>query len=52
MRWALVVLVLVASTALVSSTKSPFTERDKAFYADEAMVNFVRPGLLFKVVSH
>jgi OmcA/MtrC family decaheme c-type cytochrome len=47
-----VVLVLVASTALVSSTKSPFTERDKAYYADQAMVNFVRPGLVFKVVSH
>ncbi len=52
MKWALVVMVLVASTALVSSTKSPFTERDKAFYADEATVNFVRPGLVFKILSH
>ena len=45
-------MVLVASTALLSTTKSPFTERDKAFYADEAMINFVRPGLVFKIVSH
>ncbi|MGJ5818220.1 OmcA/MtrC family decaheme c-type cytochrome [Paludibaculum fermentans] len=51
MKWTLVVMVLLASTALVSSTKPPFTERDKAFYADEALVNFVRPGLVFTVVS-
>lgn len=51
MKWTLVVMVLVASTALVSSTKPPFTERDKAFYADAATVNFVRPGLVFSVVS-
>lgn len=52
MRWGLVAMVLVASTALLSTTKSPFTERDKAYYADEAMVNFIRPGLVFKIVSH
>ncbi|MBI5281599.1 MAG: OmcA/MtrC family decaheme c-type cytochrome [Candidatus Solibacter usitatus] len=52
MKWALVVMVLVASTALVSSTKSPFTPQDKAYYADEALVNFVRPGLVFKIISH
>lgn len=52
MKWTLVVMVLLASTALVSSTKPPFTERDKAFYADEALVNFVRPGLVFTIVSH
>ncbi|MBI5085571.1 MAG: OmcA/MtrC family decaheme c-type cytochrome [Acidobacteria bacterium] len=52
MKWALVVMVLVASTALVSSTQSPFTPQDKAYYADEATANFVRPGLVFKIVSH
>lgn len=52
MKWTLVVLVLVASTALVSSTKSPFTQQDKAYYADEATVNFVRPGLVFKITGH
>ena len=52
MKWTLVAMVLVASTALLSTTKSPFTERDKAFYADEAMVNFIRPGLVFKIISH
>ena len=52
MRWTLVAMVLVASTALLSTTKSPFTERDKAFYADEATINFVRPGLVFKILGH
>jgi len=49
MRLALVVAVLAGSVTLLSSTKSPFTERDKAYYADEATVNFVRPGLIIKV---
>lgn len=52
MKWTLVVMVLAASTALVSSTKSPFTQHDKAYYADEATVNFVRPGLVFKITGH
>ncbi|MCL5743436.1 MAG: hypothetical protein M1541_05835, partial [Acidobacteria bacterium] len=52
MKWTLVVMVLAASTALVSSTKSPFTQRDKAYYADEATINFVRPGLVFKITGH
>jgi len=51
MKWTLVVMVLAASTALVSSTKSPFTQRDKAFYADEATANFVRPGLVFDILG-
>lgn len=52
MKWTLAVLLLAASTALVSSTQSPFTQRDKAFYADEATINFVRPGLVFKILGH
>jgi OmcA/MtrC family decaheme c-type cytochrome len=51
MKWTLVAMVLVASTALLSTTKPPFTEHDKAFYADEAMINFVRPGLVFKILG-
>lgn len=52
MKWTLAVLVLITSTALVSSTDSPFTQRDKAYYADEATINFVRPGLVFKILGH
>jgi OmcA/MtrC family decaheme c-type cytochrome len=54
-RWSplgLVVLVLVGAVGLFSSEKPPFTERDKAFYMDEAMVNFVRPGLVITITGH
>jgi OmcA/MtrC family decaheme c-type cytochrome len=44
--------MLVGSAVLFSADQGPFTIRDKAFYADEAMVNFVRPGLTFTIVSH
>ncbi|MGB9610070.1 MAG: OmcA/MtrC family decaheme c-type cytochrome, partial [Bryobacteraceae bacterium] len=52
MKWTLAALLLITSTVLVSSTQSPFTQRDKAFYADEATINFVRPGLVFKILGH
>ncbi len=51
-RWTragLAFMLVAGSALLVSSTKPPYTERDKAFYADEALVNFVRPGLVFKI---
>lgn len=54
-RWSplgLVVLVLFGAVGLFSNETPPFTERDKAFYMDEAMVNFVRPGLVITVTGH
>lgn len=54
-RWtrvALALMLVAGSMLLVSQTKSPYTENDKAYYADEAMVNFVRPGLVFKIEGH
>jgi OmcA/MtrC family decaheme c-type cytochrome len=48
----LVVLVLVGAVGLFSNETPPFTERDKAFYMDEAMVNFVRPGLVITITGH
>jgi OmcA/MtrC family decaheme c-type cytochrome len=44
-------LLLAGCAALVSATKSKFTTSDKAFYADEKLINFVRPGLAVKIVS-
>jgi OmcA/MtrC family decaheme c-type cytochrome len=44
--------MMVGSAVLFSADEGPFTPRDKAYYADEALVNFVRPGLAFSVVSH
>jgi OmcA/MtrC family decaheme c-type cytochrome len=47
---AALVMVMFAAT-LVSAPKSPFTERDKAFYADANLINFVRPGLVITITS-
>ncbi len=37
--------------ALTSAPAPPFTQADKAFYADEATAGFVRPGLVMKVLG-
>lgn len=50
-RIAAVLAALVLCAVLVSAPSSPFTEKDKAYYADPNMVNFVRPGLQFKILS-
>ncbi|MCC6585363.1 MAG: OmcA/MtrC family decaheme c-type cytochrome [Bryobacterales bacterium] len=50
-RIAAVLAALVLCAVLVSAPSSPFTEKDKAYYADPNMVNFVRPGLVFKILS-
>ena len=48
----LAVLLLVAgAAALVGGSKSPYSPRDKAFYADPALVAFVRPGLVITINS-
>jgi OmcA/MtrC family decaheme c-type cytochrome len=52
-RYALALtVVIVGSVALKSEPKKTlFTPRDKAYYASDATVNFVRPGLNFTIVS-
>jgi len=48
----LAVLLLVAgAAALVGGSKSPYSPREKAFYADQALVDFVRPGLNITINS-
>ena len=48
----LVVLTLVAgSVALVGGSKSPYSPRDKAFYANKLLVDFVNPGLNITINS-
>jgi OmcA/MtrC family decaheme c-type cytochrome len=43
-------LILAGAALLLSSSDTPpFTQKDKAFYASDASVNFVRPGLVFKI---
>ncbi len=50
-HFILLILALVGVAALTSAPTPPFTERDKAFYADSSLVNFVRPGLVMKVLG-
>lgn len=55
LRWPpliLITLILLGAAGLLSTETPPFSERDKAFYLDEAMVNFVRPGLVFTITGH
>ena len=48
-----VALAVIAGAAVLSSAtkKTAFTPRDKAYYADQNTINFVRPGLTITIVS-
>ncbi|MBI4873949.1 MAG: OmcA/MtrC family decaheme c-type cytochrome [Acidobacteria bacterium] len=49
---ALGLLTLLGAAFLIAGTStSRFAAHDKAYYADPALVNFVRPGLVLKIVS-
>src|SRR6185295_3417675 len=43
--------MLLVAAALSSMPKSRFSKQEKAFYADKAAVDFVRPGLVFTINS-
>ena len=46
-----VALFLISSFVLVSAEKQSWTKRDKAFFADENTLAFVRPGLQIDLLS-
>jgi hypothetical protein len=51
-RYALALVAITGSVVLMSAPKkTAFTAHDKAYYASEATVNFVRPGLTMTIVS-
>src|SRR5205085_6728517 len=51
-RYVVAFSVIAGSLALMSAPKkTEFTRRDKAFFADANVVNFVRPGLSISIVS-
>src|ERR1039457_6261123 len=51
-RYALALAAITASVVLMSAQKRTiFTPFDKAYYASEATVDFVRPGLTLTIVS-
>ena len=45
------VAAVLGSALLLSSSETPFTRHQKAFYAEPQLVNFVRPGLVVRVSS-
>ncbi len=50
--WPTVVGLLLAAASLATGLgKRSFSELEKAFYADEKTINFVRPGLNLKIVA-
>src|SRR6266545_7898349 len=51
-KLAMAVALIALSAGLLSSGSGPqFTKRDKAFYADPKLIDFVRPGLVLKVTG-
>ena len=50
-RFLCVLLVVAGSVALVGLPKAPYSPREKAFWADRALVDFVRPGLNITINS-
>ena len=51
LRIFLVLLLVAGSVALVGSNKSVYSPRDKAYWADKALVDFVNPGLNITINS-
>jgi OmcA/MtrC family decaheme c-type cytochrome len=50
-RLGLLAGLLLTSFYLISADGPEYSTADKAYYADAAQVAFVRPGLVFKIVS-
>jgi len=48
---ALACVIGLAAAALSAGDPPAFRPTEKAFYADQALVNFVRPGLTFKITK-
>jgi OmcA/MtrC family decaheme c-type cytochrome len=48
---ALVVVIGLAGLTLIGAPEPAFTIHDRAYYADPNLVNFVRPGLDFNILS-
>ncbi len=51
MGFILVAMLTAGSVALLSSTRSPFSTREKASFANPAALNFVRPGVAIQITN-
>src|ERR1700756_343250 len=49
--WRAALITAAVALSLTSATRKPYSTREKAFYADAAMVDFVRPGLVLKITG-
>ncbi len=49
--FAIACVIALAAAALSAGDGPAFRPTEKAFYADQALVNFVRPGLAFKITK-
>ena len=49
--FAVIALVLGTAIGLISAEKSPWSKRDKAYFADADTLAFVRPGLKTEIQS-
>ncbi len=50
-RIFLILTLFIGAIGLQSGSSSPFNKHQKAFYASQNIINFVRPGLVFKVTA-
>ena len=50
-RFLPVLVLLGGSVLLISASKPAFSPHEKAYYASASVVNFVRPGLVTKILS-
>jgi OmcA/MtrC family decaheme c-type cytochrome len=50
-QWRALGLVALVAASLTSAPRRPYTPHEKAFFADDATVEFVRPGLTITVNS-
>src|SRR5438445_815063 len=51
LRSLVVLAILLSAVILNGQTKSAFDKRDKAHYLSQNQVEFIRPGLVIKIVS-
>ena len=50
-HWRVAVIVGLVAASLASAPRRPYSPHEKAFFADDPTVEFVRPGLVIKVNS-
>lgn len=50
-QWRVAAIVAWIAASLTSAPRQPYSPREKAFFANEQTVQFVRPGLVIKINS-